>query len=309
MALFELTGTLDEATALAIDRWLDALPSCIVTLMESEGVAPRFGEPGSTPDPDQTLWSQCEISVLVDEQDHDPVSLAEALYRQFGAELVAAPVTDAGQDWEAHYRAQVTPLCFAGGFRVVPPWEAPPVPEPLTLVLEPNQAFGSGRHPTTRMCLEAMSSPLGIAHDVVAGATVLDYGCGSGILAMAALRLGASAADAIDIDPVALECAAHNLAVNQLSGVIRLALPDAAPSGPYGLILANILLNPLCELAPQLTERLKPDGLMLLTGLLAEQAAQCRAAYPGMVFDVALQDGDWILLAGRRRLGRADPMS
>lgn len=308
MALFELTGTLDESVALELDRWFEERPECIVTLMESAGVAPRFGEPGHTPDPADTLWSRCDVSVLVDETDHDPFALAETLQTLFGVSLVAAPVTDAEKDWQAHYRAQVSSLAFPGGLKVTPPWEAPREAEPLTLILEPDQAFGSGRHPTTRMCLDAMAAPDGVAHRMLAHAAVLDWGCGSAILAMAAVRLGAARADAVDIDPVALECAARNLAVNGLENRIALHLPEGAPGQTYDLVVANILLNPLCELASRLTARLRPNGLLLLTGLLADQAEQCIAAYPRVGLEVAARDGDWVLLAGRLRAQHADPV-
>lgn len=303
MAIYELKGSLDESTAMAVDRWFEDYPECIVTLMEADGVAPRFGEPGEI---EEALWTECDVSVLVNDADHDPHRLTAALNQAIGVSLTIAEVIDAEQDWQAHYRKQIEPLAFHGGLRVVPPWDAPPDPDPLTLVLEPDQAFGSGRHPTTRMCLEALCDAKGRAQPYLAGAEVLDYGCGSGILGMAAIRLGAARADGVDIDPVALECAAHNLETNALVTQMQLFLPENAPDSQYDLVIANILLNPLKSLSGLLTRRLRPGGRMLLTGLLAPQAEQCIAVYPGIPLAVTAQIGEWVMLSGTPAPAHAD---
>lgn len=296
--MFELTATVPGDVAEAVDAWFEVRRGdCVVTIAEACGTPARFGEPGESP---PEVWDLCEVSVLVPEAasgtagtEPDHAELAAAASAELGIAFEITPLDSPDRDWEAHYRDQIEPLAFAGGLEVVPPWAAEEAPGPRTLVLEPDQAFGSGRHPTTCMCLEALPGR-------AAGCRVLDYGAGSGILAMAALRHGASRADGIEIDPVAIECATRNAIRNGLDDAVSFYLPEQAPSGQYDLVLANILLNPLVELAPDIAARVMPAGRLLVTGILVEQRAALVAAYPDFSFEELAVETGWVLLEGRR---------
>jgi ribosomal protein L11 methyltransferase len=166
-------------------------------------------------------------------------------------------------------------------------------PEAINLVLDPGVAFGTGSHPTTRLCLEWLASlPLEGAH-------VLDYGCGSGILAIAAARLGARAVIGTDIDLQAIDASVANARRN---GVLaHFVAPDALPSARFDIVLANILANPLIVLAPALARRIAPRGSLLLSGILSEQAASVQAAYEEW-FRIApwKEEDGWVALQGTR---------
>jgi ribosomal protein L11 methyltransferase len=165
----------------------------------------------------------------------------------------------------------------------------------LVLDLDPGLAFGTGTHPTTALCLEWLD------RHPPAGLQVLDYGCGSGILALAALRLGAASAIGVDHDPQALEASEENARRNGLGERLRVYLPDDEPRIPADLLLANILAAPLIDLAPQLARRVRPGGAILLSGILQEQAEAVAAAYRPW-FELAPPDRrqEWVRIEGRR---------
>lgn len=296
--MFELTATVPGDVAETVDAWFEARRGdCVVTIAEACDTPARFGEPG---EPAPGIWDLCEVSVLVPEAgpgttgaEPGHAELVAAASADLGIVFEITPLDSPDRDWEAHYRDQIEPLAFAGGLAVVPPWTEVDAPGARTLVLEPDQAFGSGRHPTTRMCLEALPGR-------VEGCRVMDYGAGSGILAMAAIRHGAWLADGIEIDPVAIECANRNAARNGLDDAVGFYLPEQAPSGQYDLVVANILLNPLVVLAPEIAARVMPAGRLLLTGILVEQRAALIAAYPDFAFEEIEVEAGWMLLEGRR---------
>lgn len=301
MSMFELTATVPGDVAEAVDEWFEARRGdCVVTIAEASGTPARFGEPGQAP---PEIWDLCEVCVLVPESvpgfagaAPDHAELAAAASAEFGIAFETRPLDSPDRDWDAHYRDQIEPLAFAGGLEVVPPWAADAASGTRTVVLEPDQAFGSGRHPTTRMCLEALPGR-------AAGRRVMDYGAGSGILAMAAVRHGAPRADGIEIDPVAIECAARNAVRNGLDDMVAFYLPDEAPVGQYDLVVANILLNPLVELAAEIAARVAQTGSLLVTGILVEQREALVAAYPDFCFEDLSVEAGWVLLEGRRTRG------
>jgi ribosomal protein L11 methyltransferase len=177
----------------------------------------------------------------------------------------------------------------------VPSWHEPPAAARQVIRLDPGLAFGTGTHPTTRMCLRWLAArPAG----ALAAERVLDYGCGSGILAIAAALHGAQAVDAVDIDPAAVQATKDNAARNGV--VLAAGLPDAA-RGPYGVVLANILATPLKLLAPLLAAQVAPGGWLVLAGILERQADEVAAAYaPALALQVADAEDGWALMVGQR---------
>lgn len=249
--------------------------------------------PGTTP-----LWERvCVTGLFTGAADPDRI------WRALAAELApAAPPTGRWSElgdrpWAELWQAHFHPRHCGGGLWICPSWCDPPDPAAINLRLDPGLAFGTGEHPTTALCLEWL------AHQPLAGARVLDYGCGSGILAIATCLLGAEAATGVDIDPQALVATRVNAAHNAIAeNRLMLAAPDALVDAGYHLILANILANPLIELAPRLAELAAPAARLCLSGILADQAAEVTAAYRPW-FDLeseALRDC-WVRLTWIRR--------
>jgi len=207
----------------------------------------------------------------------------------------------ADEDWVRRSQAQFGPVRISGSLWIVPTWCEPPDAGARSIRLDPGLAFGTGGHASTRLILRRMEP---LMADAAPGARVLDYGCGSGILAVAAAMLGAAAADAVDIDPLAVRATAENAAANGVR--VRALLPDAfagAPSqGGYDLVLANILAGPLVALAPELAAHARPGGRILLSGVLEAQAAGVASAYAAdFEMSVPHVDEGWALLEGVRR--------
>jgi ribosomal protein L11 methyltransferase len=198
------------------------------------------------------------------------------------------------EDWVRRSQSQFGPIRISGRLWIVPSWHTPPDPAALSVRLDPGLAFGTGGHVSTRLVLQYLESNLR------RGERVLDYGCGSGILAIVAGMLGAGEIAGTDIDPQALETTVANAADNGV--VVRVALPDALPPGTFDLVLANILAGPLVVLEPLLAARTRPGGRIALSGILESQAAEVVAA-SAREFDIAesVVDEGWALVAGMRR--------
>jgi ribosomal protein L11 methyltransferase len=205
-----------------------------------------------------------------------------------------APVAD--EDWVRLTQAQFAPVPITPSFWIVPTWHEPPSGADRVIRLDPGLAFGTGSHPTTRMCLRWIA---GHAQPAQPWPRVLDYGCGSGILAIAAALHGAVEVDAVDIDPAAVQSSQDNARANGVT--LRCGLPDQA-AGTYPLVLANILATPLKLLAPLLCGHLPPAGHLVLAGILERQAQELTAAYaPWVDLVVTDREDGWILMTGRRR--------
>jgi ribosomal protein L11 methyltransferase len=254
---------------------------------------PAFAEPGTVTQP----WERSRLTVLFDAEADTARALASAC-RVCAFDLPPdakhAQVDD--QDWVRLTQSQFEPICIAPRLWVVPTWAVAPDPNALNLVLDPGAAFGTGSHPTTRLCLRWLASNLR------GGERVLDYGCGSGILAIAALKLGAASARGVDIDPRALVAARGNAMQN---GVVA---EFAAPGGEAGfdadVVAANILANPLIALAPLLAAATRAGGHVVLSGILRSQAGEVADAYtPWYEMAPAVCDEDWVMLTGRRKKG------
>jgi ribosomal protein L11 methyltransferase len=229
-------------------------------------------------------------------QEADPAMLLGSAAAQAGIQAPAfalQPIAD--QDWVRATQAQFAPLCLGGRLWIVPSWhEAPCDPHAAVVRLDPGMAFGTGSHPSTRLVLRWL------ARTLAPGASVLDYGCGSGILAIAAAKLGSVRIDAVDVDPLALAATMDNARANEVA--LRALPPERLPPGDYDVVVANILSQPLIVLEPLLAARTRRGGRIALAGILAAQSAEVVAAYAGD-FDarvVASEEG-WDLVEGQRR--------
>ncbi|MDF1628958.1 MAG: 50S ribosomal protein L11 methyltransferase [Alcanivoracaceae bacterium] len=246
--------------------------------------------PGATP-----LWQQTVVTALFD-RDTDAALLHAAIESAMGplADFHHEMVED--QPWERAWMADFKPMQFGQRLWIVPSWSEAPDPQAVNIRLDPGLAFGTGTHETTSLCLSWLDSAN------VANKQVLDFGCGSGILAIAALLLGAESAVGCDLDPQALLATSDNAAANGIDGKLSCYLPQAMPAGDYHLVLANILAGPLVELAPVLTSYCRPGGDLVLSGILADQAESVLAAYRDH-FDLSAvaQKNDWVRIHGVRR--------
>ncbi len=252
---------------------------------------PQFGEPGSVNTPG---WQHSKIVVLLEPDADIDAVLGEAAGAIGLPEVPAYTVEDvAEQNWVQLTQSQFDPIRVSERLWIVPSWHESPDPKAINLILDPGMAFGTGSHPTTRLCLEWLERNVG------AGCSVLDYGCGSGILAIAAARLGAGHVAGVDIDPQAVEAANANAERN---GVTALFADSATPvAGEYDVVVANILSNPLRVLAPAICAHVRSGGRLALSGILREQADEIIAIYaqwlPLQVADVR---EDWVCLAGTK---------
>jgi ribosomal protein L11 methyltransferase len=248
---------------------------------------PQFGEPGS---PTTPLWDDSRVVALFEPADDLVGRIAAAATEAGIAELPEIAMADvAEQDWVRLTQSQFDPIRISDRLWIVPSWHVAPDPQAINLELDPGLAFGTGSHPTTRLCLEWLE------HKVAPGVSVLDYGCGSGILGIAALKLGAGDVLGVDIDPAALTAAADNAARNRVN--LRLAHSGAPLTQTFDRVVANILTNPLMLLAPLLSSLRKPGGKLALSGVLETQADQVIAAYaPFLRLVVGATHEGWVRL-------------
>lgn len=253
---------------------------------------PQFGEPGH---PAQALWQHSRVIALFESKIELAPALAQAATI---AGLEAVPpftITEvAEQDWVRLTQSQFNPIRISERLWIVPSWHDAPDPDAINLELDPGLAFGTGSHPTTRLCLEW------ILDQVPAGASVLDYGCGSGILGIAAAKDGAGKVVGIDIDEQALESTRDNAERNGVA--IEVQHSGSPLAARYDRVVANILTNPLCVLAPAIAACVAPGGKLALSGVLEAQAEQVIAAYQPYIRLVvgAAHDG-WVRLEGESR--------
>ncbi len=262
-----------------------------VTFMDAEDQPIFEPDLGTTP-----LWSHTHLLALF-EADTDADAVFAHLQLLTGAALPehqAEVIAD--QDWERSWMDNFQPMRFGQRLWIVPSWHAAPEPDAVNLLLDPGLAFGTGTHPTTALCLEWLDG------QDLEGCNLLDFGCGSGILAIAALLLGAKQAVGTDIDYQAIEASRDNAERNGIDASrLPLYLPEQLPAEQADVVVANILAGPLVALAPQITSLVKPGGRLALSGILAEQGEDVAAAY-AEAFDLdplCIRDG-WVRISGRR---------
>lgn len=250
---------------------------------------PLFGEPDH---PTAELWSHSIASVLLDENADMAATLATAAH-QAGIPVPTdyAIETVAEQDWVRLTQSQFDPIPISPRLWIVPTWHDAPDSAAINLRLDPGLAFGTGSHPTTRLCLRWLDAHL------AGGETLLDYGCGSGILAIAAVRLDATGVDGVDIDAQAITASRDNAKLNGVA--VRFYLPGELAPGQYDIVVANILTNPLKGMAPLLAGRVRTGGHLVMSGILAEQADEVMAVYRDwFAFAPPAVDEGWVRLAG-----------
>lgn len=285
--------TIDEARAEPLSDLFQNLGAVSVGF-EDAGDQPLFEpKPGETP-----LWRKTKVIALF-EEDADEAQVRAGVEAEFGGQLLgweSSILED--QVWERAWLEHFKPMRFGKRLWICPSGFEPPEPEAVNVWLDPGLAFGTGTHPTTALCLEWLDG------QDLAGKTVVDYGCGSGILAIAALKLGAAQAHGVDIDPQALTASADNARKNGVEAGLRLSYPKDLPAVRADVVLANILAGPLVELADSIVGPLRSGGGLALSGILATQAEQVRHAYEGRIeFAPIVTREDWALLAGVKRAG------
>ncbi|MDZ7891107.1 MAG: 50S ribosomal protein L11 methyltransferase [Rhodoferax sp.] len=288
--MFELRLMCPEDRVENLSDALDALDALSVSVEDADAQTDAeqalFGEPGMPPPKDG--WQSSRVIALFAERTQADEACALLQAQDFfeGCQVLGIDALE-DQDWVRLTQSQFAPVEITPEFWIVPTWHEPPAQAREVIRLDPGLAFGTGTHPTTRMCLRW------IAGHGAAG-RVLDYGCGSGILAIGAAKLGATEVIAVDIDQAAVESTVLNAQANQVE--LSAGLPEAA-QGEFDVVLANILATPLKVLAPLLRAHVKAGGHLVLAGILERQADELKAAYaPYCTLSVADTEDGWILM-------------
>jgi ribosomal protein L11 methyltransferase len=292
--MYELSLLCPEDRVDVLSDALDALDALSVSVEDADAQTPAeqalFGEPGMPPPKDGWQRSRM-VALFAQETVAREAALLLAAQDFFEDCQLIGIQTVEDQDWVRLTQSQFAPVEVTPDFWIVPTWHEPPEQARQIIRLDPGLAFGTGTHPTTRMCLRWIAQ-----HDVQ-GQRVLDYGCGSGILAIGAAKYGAIMIDAVDIDEAAVTSTELNAQANGVQ--LQAGLPDKA-QGQYQTVLANILATPLKVLAPLLCSYVAPGGHLVLAGILERQAEELQAAYaPWVSLEVADSQEGWILMTAQ----------
>ena len=289
--MFELRLRVPQSQVETISEALEALDALSVSVEDAdahtEAEQALFGEPGMPPP--QPGWERSSITALFGQQaqSEDAARLLQAQDFFAGCEVLGLQAV-ADQDWVRLTQSQFAPVEITPEFWIVPTWHEPPAAARRFIRLDPGLAFGTGTHPTTRMCLRW------IARHALSGQRVLDYGCGSGILAIGAAMHGAASIDAVDIDEAAVTSTQLNAQANHVQ--LQAGLPVLA-KGQYQTVLANILATPLKVLAPLLCSHVQPGGSLVLAGILERQTQELQQAYaPYVRLEVSDAEDGWVLM-------------
>jgi len=293
--MFELLLLCPEERVEILSDALDALDALSVSVEDADAQTPAeqalFGEPGMPPPKDG--WQRSRVVALFAQQTQADEASALLQAQDFfdGCKLLGVRRVE-DQDWVRLTQSQFAPVEITSDFWIVPTWHEVPAQARQIIRLDPGLAFGTGTHPTTRMCLRWIAR-----HDL-SGQRVLDYGCGSGILAIGAAKYGAQRIDAVDIDEAAVTSTQLNAEANNVQ--LHAGLPELA-RGEYQTVLANILATPLKVLAPLLCAHVASGGQLVLAGILERQAEELQQAYaPWVALDVADAEDGWILMTARK---------
>jgi ribosomal protein L11 methyltransferase len=296
MAWLTLTVNADAQYAETLSEALLELGALSVDMLDADADTPDeqaiFGEPG---EPTAHLWLHNRVTALFDE-DAPIDSIMQQAAQAIGLQQTPAYTTEKleDNDWVRLTQSQFEPIRISRRLWIVPTWHTASDPSAINITLDPGLAFGTGSHPTTRLCLRWLDANLR------GGESVLDYGCGSGILAIAALKLGAASAIGIDVDAQAVQASHDNAAANQVTA--QFYLPDAAATPQADIVVANILTNPLKMLAPLLAGATRQGGRIVLSGILAEQAEDVMKIYAQWFeFEPPVIEDGWACLSGVKR--------
>jgi ribosomal protein L11 methyltransferase len=294
LTMFELRLLCPEERVEAVGDALEALDALSVSVEDADAQTPAeqalFGEPGMPPPKEG--WQRSLVIALfgTEAQAREAAQLLEPQEFFAGCRMLGIQSVPE-QDWVRLTQSQFEPVEITPTFWIVPTWHEPPAGAQQVIRLDPGLAFGTGTHPTTRMCLRW------IARHAPQGQRVLDYGCGSGILAIGAAKHGAAQVDAVDIDEAAVRSTEANAQANAVQ--LTAGLPEKA-KGRYDTVLANILATPLKVLAPLLTAHVAPGGALVLAGILSRQAEELKEAYaPYCSLEVSDEEDGWILMTAR----------
>jgi ribosomal protein L11 methyltransferase len=297
MAFRELVFTVPEDLAENLGDALMELGALSISVSDAaadtEEEKPLYGEPGLTPE--KNAWEQSQVIALFDENGLPAAEISLALSEEGFQVNMPLERTIEEQDWVRLTQSQFDPIQVGQRLWVVPSWhDAPTDPNAVCLAVDPGLAFGTGSHPTTKLCMQWLEE-----HASLGEKTLLDYGCGSGILAIAAKRLGCGPAIGVDIDSQAVSSAKDNAIRNEVSVEFYLPEEDTATS-QHDVVVANILANPLQVLAPALCQRIAPKGHIVLSGILARQAEEVIDTYkPWLDLQVWRECDGWVCLTGQ----------
>jgi ribosomal protein L11 methyltransferase len=286
----------DASYAEALSEALLELGALSVDMLDADADTPDeqaiFGEPG---EPTSNVWQHNLVNALFESN-----ARVDEILQKSCASIGVSPIPDhkietlEESDWVRLTQAQFDPIRISQRLWIVPTWHVPSDPSAINIALDPGLAFGTGSHPTTRLCLRWLDSNL---HH---GETVLDYGCGSGILAIAAMKLGAGKATGVDVDPQAVQASCDNALANQV--IADFYLPENVSLTQYDIVVANILTNPLRALAPLLAGATKSGGRIVLSGILGEQADEVKHIYSQWFEMVpAIVEDGWACLSGKKK--------
>ncbi|WP_223670231.1 50S ribosomal protein L11 methyltransferase [Kangiella shandongensis] len=293
MAWIQLKFDYKHSDADTLSDHLMELGALAVTFLDAEDKPILEPLPGETP-----LWEHLIVLALfnadTDTQQIDTLLQHSDFYQYFGDSYEWEIIRD--QDWERSWMDNFKPMQFGDKVWIVPSWCEAPEPDAVNIRLDPGLAFGTGTHPTTSLCLQWLDSA------ELTGKTIIDYGCGSGILAIAALLLGAEKVYAVDIDPQAIEATKQNLERNEINSErLVLGLPEHVDLPQADILVANILAEPLRQLAESIANAVQPDGNLVLSGLLESQAQELKTLYSQWFdMDPVATEEDWARLSGKK---------
>ncbi|MBU6953906.1 50S ribosomal protein L11 methyltransferase [Hahella sp. HN01] len=289
MSWLQVKVLTDEAGAVALEQIFEGLGTLSVTMLDAADDPVLEPDLGTTP-----LWRNTQVVALFS-ADTSAEMVREQLERnQIAAADIECEVIE-DRDWEREWMTHFHPMRFGSRLWICPSWGEPEDPNGVNLLLDPGLAFGTGTHPTTALCLTWLDS------QKLQGKQVIDFGCGSGVLAIAALLLGADHATGTDIDPQALEASRDNAERNSVSEGLTLHFPEKMPEMQAEVVIANILANPLISLAPKLAALTLPGGSIALSGILKDQEEAVAEAYRNYFeLDPTEYKEDWVLISGRR---------
>ena len=290
MTWLQITVATDEEQANYIEGLLEDLSALSITLKDAEDNPVLEPDLGTTP-----LWQKTLITALFSADTAAAMVQLHLEQQGISAANITAEVIE-DRDWEREWMTYFHPMQFGKKLWICPSWHTPEDPQAVNLMLDPGLAFGTGTHPTTSLCLTWLDS------QNLKGKTITDYGCGSGVLAIASLLLGATSATGTDIDPQALEASEQNAHRNNVEHRLSLYMAEQMPENLQSdAVIANILAGPLISLAPTLAAMTRPGGSIALSGILKEQESEVSNAYlPFFELTASQYKDDWVLLAGVR---------